>query len=113
VLAGIHIIKEGEGGVVGEVVVVADQGQRVGMTRRDAGRHLHPGVVVGARLRQHRGGRTRRVVLERGRGPVKGHRVGADHLIPEGQRFVASCWCPMEPGHRLRITNRVLVALLL
>src|SRR5258707_15840817 len=84
-LVHVYIIEERVSGVSSVIVVVAGQGQRVGMTCRHAGRYLDPGRVVGAGLGQDGGGRITRVVLEcRGR-PVVGHRVRAMHLIPEAQ----------------------------
>ena len=97
-LVHVYIIEERVGGVRGVIVVVTGQGQRVGMTRRHAGRYLDPRCIVGAGLGQDGAGRITRVVLEsRGR-PVVGHRVRAMHLIPEahGSR---------PAGYRERLTD--------
>ena len=84
-LAGADIIKEGEGWVAREVVVAAGQGQGIGMTCDDRGRHLHPRIVVVAGSRQDGSGRSSSVVPERRRGPVKLDRIGTMDLVPEGQ----------------------------
>ncbi len=77
---------------------MADQGQGVGMACRHAGRHLDPCRVVGAGLGQNGRGRIARVVLERRRRPVIGHRVWAMHLVPETQR-------PGAARHRERLAD--------
>src|SRR5258708_1473577 len=76
-------MEECVGGVSSVIVVMAGQGQRVGMTCRHAGRYLDPGRVVVTGLGQDGGGRITRIVLERRSRPVIGHRVRAMHLIPE------------------------------
>src|SRR6266567_1027231 len=84
-LVHVYIIEERVGGVTRIIVVVAGQGQCVGMTCRHAGRYLDPRCVVGASLSQDGGGRIARIVLECRGCPVIGHRVRTMHLIPEAQ----------------------------
>src|SRR5947209_14276725 len=92
-LAYIYIIKECVGGIRGIIVVVADQGQCVGMTCRHAGRHLDPRRVVSAGLGQDGAGRITRVVLERCGCPVIGYRVRTMHLIPEAHSTRSAGYC--------------------
>lgn len=80
-----HIIEEGVGGIGGIVIVVTDQGGRVGMSCRHTGRDLHPGGIVVAGLGQNRRGRCRGGVLEGCRRPVIGQRVRTVDLVPEAQ----------------------------
>ena len=84
-LAHIDIIKQGVGGVGGVVVVMAGEGEGVRMPCRHTGRNLYPSAAVVARLRQDSRSRAARVVFQRCRGPVIGHGVGADDLVPEGE----------------------------
>src|SRR5258708_19617018 len=81
-LVHVYIIEERVSGGSSVIVVVAGQGQRVGMTCRHAGRYLDPGRVVGAGLGPDGGGRITRVVLECPGRPVVGHRLSSTHPSP-------------------------------
>src|SRR2546421_4687906 len=85
-LVDVYIIEEGVGGIARIVVVVTDEGQRVGMACRYTGRHFDPSRVVGAGFGQDGAGRITCVVLERRGRPVIGYRVRTMHLVPEAQR---------------------------
>ena len=84
-LAHVHIVEKGIGGIARIVVVVTDQGQGIGVACRHTGRDLHPGGAIVTGLRQDGAGGIARVILERRRGPVIGHGVGTMHLVPEGE----------------------------
>ena len=97
-LAKVYIIKERIGWITGKVVVVTRQGQRVGMSRRHTSRYLHPRCFIVAGLGQNGASCSRGIVLECGRCPVIGYRIGAMHLVPEAQRCKTT-------GNREGLTN--------
>jgi len=84
-LAHVHVVEQRVGGIARIVIVMAGQGQRIGMTCRDTARNLYPGSIIRAGLGKQRDSRSSRIVLQGSGSPVIGHGVRTMHLIPEFQ----------------------------
>src|SRR6266700_7779236 len=84
-----HIVEQGVGRVTGIVVVVAGQGEGVGMPGGQAGGDPGPAGVGDAGLGENRGGGSRRVVAQGGGRPVVGEGVWAGEVVVEGKRAAA------------------------